>query len=295
MPIRAISFDLFDTLVDLEMEKLPEFELAGQRRRGTLPALYAALPENLRGSIDFETFGHALDTVDARLRATREAAGRELPTRERFAALLAHLRAGPRQALDARSAQHPAVAPNQPGPPTPPSGPTSPLALSDDHAEALALELTAVHMGEIQSRARALDDTPGVLRTLHERFPLAVCSNFSHSPTALRVLSEAGLDFAFHATVISEDVGYRKPHPEIFTQTARALGLPPSDILHVGDNLTADIQGATTAGMQTAWITRRIPNRDTALTRHLASGGLRPDHTITHLHELLETFPASRP
>lgn len=78
-------------------------------------------------------------------------------------------------------------------------------------------------------------------------------SNTGRTPgTVLRsVLSDFGLLKFFDVTLFSNEVGYLKPHPEIFRQASHALGVPPSRILHVGDDTTTDIEGARKAGMQT--------------------------------------------
>ena len=55
--------------------------------------------------------------------------------------------------------------------------------------------------------------------------------------------------------VISEVVGFAKPDPAIFALALQEIGNPaPSDVLFVGDNPVADIEGSKAAGMATAWI-----------------------------------------
>jgi HAD superfamily hydrolase (TIGR01509 family) len=78
--LKAVSFDLFDTLVDLHMETLPTFVHAGRERRGTHGALHAEIARVAETS--FEDFASRLADVDRDLRDSRE--GRELPTLERF-------------------------------------------------------------------------------------------------------------------------------------------------------------------------------------------------------------------
>jgi HAD superfamily hydrolase (TIGR01549 family) len=85
--IRGISFDLFDTLVDLSLESLPEFALGERSLRGTQALLFAALPPSAKARWGFASFVHR----DEALRSARSAGGRELPTLERFAALCADL------------------------------------------------------------------------------------------------------------------------------------------------------------------------------------------------------------
>ena len=45
-------------------------------------------------------------------------------------------------------------------------------------------------------------------------------------------------------------VGVGKPDPRVFQATIDALGLPPERILHVGDSVHFDVEGAAAVGMQ---------------------------------------------
>jgi putative hydrolase of the HAD superfamily len=54
----------------------------------------------------------------------------------------------------------------------------------------------------------------------------------------------------FDAIVVSVEVGFCKPAPEIFREAVRKLDLPSGNILHVGDSESEDVAGAVRAGMQ---------------------------------------------
>ena len=89
MPVRAVLFDLFDTLVDLDMQNLPTVEIRGQRFRSTHRALHEVIVQ--RADVDFESFADALRAVDHELRSRVYTEGRELTTVERFGALTRRL------------------------------------------------------------------------------------------------------------------------------------------------------------------------------------------------------------
>jgi len=82
MTIRAVVFDLFDTLVDLSMNDLPRIEIGGRFVPSTAGALHEVAAAY--ASVDFERFISVLTEVDRALRETRHARGLELPTLERF-------------------------------------------------------------------------------------------------------------------------------------------------------------------------------------------------------------------
>ena len=60
-----------------------------------------------------------------------------------------------------------------------------------------------------------------------------------------------GLASELDVQVWSEEVGARKPEPEIFIHALDRLGVDPVDALFVGDSLENDVQGAGDVGMTT--------------------------------------------
>jgi HAD superfamily hydrolase (TIGR01509 family) len=81
---------------------------------------------------------------------------------------------------------------------------------------------------------------------------LAVLSNTMRTPgLALRkVLALHGLLEPFAHLTFSDEVGVRKPAPEIFHLTLRRLGVPADRAVHVGDDPVLDVEGARAAGMR---------------------------------------------
>ena len=60
-----------------------------------------------------------------------------------------------------------------------------------------------------------------------------------------------GLADRFDVIVFSEEVGFRKPRPEIFLHALERLGVEPENAMFVGDRLDTDVQGAAQVGMAT--------------------------------------------
>jgi YjjG family noncanonical pyrimidine nucleotidase len=68
-------------------------------------------------------------------------------------------------------------------------------------------------------------------------------------------LAVSGLDAWFETIVISEEVGYPKPHPEIFRHACQTMKAPhTADVLMVGDSYESDIVGAHEFGIDTCWV-----------------------------------------
>jgi len=96
-------------------------------------------------------------------------------------------------------------------------------------------------------------EAKGLVRALNgEQFPVVVVSNTSRSGRAWKSFLETAGGFRLGTVLTSTDIGVRKPDPRIFKEAARWLGLPPREVLHVGDRWTADVEGARGAGMGAA-------------------------------------------
>jgi len=240
--IEAISFDLFETLVDGQLERLPRIEWNGQSIPSTAGVLHGHL--FTRHKIELAALLSVMHEVDRELRRPRWEAGRELPNQERFDAIIAR------------------------------------LGIDD---VAMAAELGALHLGMIRAHTTMPSHHPELLLRLRKRFRLALCSNFSHSPTAIRILEERGLRESFDVLAISDEIDVRKPERGIFDVVISRTGVSPENILHVGDRLGADVAGAAAAGMRTAWITRSVRDRDAALA---AFAGPTPDLEVSDLSDL---------
>jgi putative hydrolase of the HAD superfamily len=122
---------------------------------------------------------------------------------------------------------------------------------------ALARRLSSKHMELLR---RAVEIPPGhvdFLARLARRYPLALVSNFDHGATAREILRRDGAAAYFDPIVISDEHGWRKPHPSIFADTLATLGVAPEDALYVGDSVEDDIVGAKGAGLDIAWVNPR--------------------------------------
>jgi putative hydrolase of the HAD superfamily len=127
------------------------------------------------------------------------------------------------------------------------------------------------------------ENTEKLLRTLHGKYKLGIISNFAIPECVHELLKTHDLDKLFDAIVVSGAVNKRKPSPEIFEHTLKALGVSASETVFVGDTLDADIEGAKAVGMKAVYIKRRVEKVEQ----------VRPDQTIKSLSELpmaLERF-----
>ncbi len=102
---------------------------------------------------------------------------------------------------------------------------------------------------------RLYPDTLGTLDQLRARgLELGIVSNFdSRLFTVLRSLDLAD---RFDTVTISSLARAAKPAPAIFRLALDKHALDPDEVLHVGDHLREDVEGAEKAGLTGVWIDR---------------------------------------
>jgi len=120
-----------------------------------------------------------------------------------------------------------------------------PHGYGDQHVDAAFAEFYAAR-NEVECYADALP----ALERLAARFPLVSLSNGNAD------LERIGLARFFHFSISSRSFGKAKPAAEIFHAACAGLGLPPEQVLHIGDDPLTDVVGAGEAGLRCAWLNR---------------------------------------
>ncbi len=115
--------------------------------------------------------------------------------------------------------------------------------------------MRAFYMQCYQDNWRWIEHAENVLDVLIQTYPIGFLTN------GFRELQRAKADqFKLWSYtkyyVISEEVGYMKPSPEIFDYATKLVNFAPHEILYVGDSFTSDILGASNFGWKTAWFTK---------------------------------------
>ncbi len=99
-------------------------------------------------------------------------------------------------------------------------------------------------------------ETKDILKFLKSRdLTLGIVSNFDSRVYDLLTELEV-LDY-FDLIVISSQVGFAKPSPEIFQIALERGRLFPKEAIHVGDSLEEDLQGANAAGINPVLLDRK--------------------------------------
>jgi len=239
---RAVLFDLFGTVALFAQERLPLFEWQGKTTRSTMGTLRAVIEEKLP-SIPFAQFFAAMSAVNQELGELRNRDMREFSSAYRFTRVLLH------------------------------------VGLPEVTAtQQLGADLANAHMEVLAGATMVPPAHVSLLARVFPHYRVALISNFDHSLTARRIIERDGASLYFHHVVISEEHGWRKPHPRIFIDALNALNVSPSESLFVGDSPSDDIVGARQVGMDIAWVN--------ALDVPLPEKIPVPDYTVRAIPEL---------
>lgn len=105
-----------------------------------------------------------------------------------------------------------------------------------------------------------------VLRKLSRFYPIYCATNANRDMQELRLHYSDLLPYIQDIFTPGE-IGCEKPNLRFFKECSGLVGLPPADILFIGDSLTEDIHPAMSFGMSTMWfnpennsIRRKQPN-----------------------------------
>ncbi|MDN4604097.1 HAD family hydrolase [Paenibacillus sp. F6_3S_P_1C] len=78
--------------------------------------------------------------------------------------------------------------------------------------------------------------------------------------------------------ITSEDVRSYKPRSEMFDEAINRYGLQRDEVIHIGDSLVSDVQGAQNAGIKAVWLNRKGKSKPKQIT---------PDYECKDLADVL--------
>ena len=168
---RAVLFDLFDTLVHFDRDRLPLIHVNGRSVRSTAGHLHDVFRPHAP-DVDLPRFVDALLWSWQEAERLRAVDHREVPASRRFELLFQHLGLEPG-----------VIAPE-------------------------AVELLLQTHGRELSKASEFPPHHGpLLRRLARDYRLAVVSNFDYTPTARRILDAAGITELLGTIIVSDESG----------------------------------------------------------------------------------------
>lgn len=125
------------------------------------------------------------------------------------------------------------------------------LPVNADKAWQVSMAYRDLH----QANRQLVPGAGDLLEKLYCEYSLAIVTNNSSNEQHAK-LKHLGIAGHFKAIAISEEVGATKPDPRIYYAALDQLGCEPHEAVMVGDNFSADVQGARDAGVAAVWFNR---------------------------------------
>ncbi len=217
--IKAVSFDLWDTLVDDDSD---EAKRRAQGLRGKPEERRYLFWEALNRNepISEEQVNAAFDVADAAFNKVWKGHSITWKVADRLARALAELD----------------------------------RTLPDGDLAKLADDLGRM---EVEIPPDPIDGVLEGLEALSVRYKLCIVSDAIFTPAdgLRRIMDNHGLAKFFQGFAFSDEVGHSKPHADMFHSGARQLGVEVTEMVHVGDRDHNDIKGPQALGMKAVLFT----------------------------------------
>ena len=149
------------------------------------------------------------------------------------------------------------------------------LLESFGYAQSMAEEAFEVFY-KARSEVELYSDALTMLDQLSASFRLAAITNGNAD------LQYIGISLYFERVYAANLTLLEKPAPDMFHLCLQELDIPPSALLHIGDNPVTDIFGAQAAGVQTLWFNQYNTDWPERLNR--------PDYEVNALSEIVALF-----
>lgn len=224
MTIKAVTFDLWDTIVDDDSDEALRAEQGlrskrDERRFQIWEALNDVKP------IDYGRVALAYDTAEAGFNVVWKECHINWTIAQRIRVVLAGLKRQVTEAVFDR--------------------------LVEGHARM-----------EVDISPNPIDGIQQALQELSTRYKLCIVSDSIVTPgTGLReILDKHGLKQYFSGFAFSDEVGHSKPHPAMFKSASKQLGVDLDEIVHIGDRDHNDVKGPHAVGAKAILFTATRPD-----------------------------------
>jgi HAD superfamily hydrolase (TIGR01549 family) len=241
---KVFIFDLFDTLIDFNRSRLPEFSIGGEKHNSTFTPVYKVFEKYYQG-YDRDKFHDSFVESYEKFQQLKSIDNKEFYNGERFKILMKNLG----------------------------------IELTSDGAPVID-EMVKAHMKSLSSTMEFPEENRDALDFIFDKNNrMAIISNFDYAPSAYMLLNKFDIRKYFERVVISVEIGWRKPRPEIFLKALELLNLASGDALYVGDNYHADVVGAKSVGMDVIWINRK--------DERIYDQKYHPNHTVSKFTDII--------
>jgi FMN phosphatase YigB (HAD superfamily) len=239
----AFLFDLFGTLITFDVTALPEIVVDGRPIRSTL-GRWRDFADRMLPGVGIDALARAVLGASVELDRERIERHVEFSSRERF-----------RRALGR-------------------------LGIDGPEAAETAARFARAHMSGIADATRFPSEHGRVLDEACRRGPVGIVTNFDDASTAYAILARHDILRRVRSVVVSDAVGFRKPHPVLARIALHELGVGDgAAAVMVGDHVSEDVGLAAAVGIDAIWIDARGAGT--------TAGQPVPGHVVRTLPEIL--------
>lgn len=118
--------------------------------------------------------------------------------------------------------------------------------------EALIESLAHGYLSTSPNKASLLPGAIEVLEYLDKKYALHIITNGFSEVQHIKI-NNSGLKPFFKNIIVSDEIGMKKPQPEIFMHALQLSGGEQSNTAMIGDSLFTDIEGARNVGIDTIY------------------------------------------
>lgn len=135
-------------------------------------------------------------------------------------------------------------------------------------------------MDHLAQASFLFDGAEDLIKTLSKKYRMVIVTNGLTRVQKYRI-RESVIATYFERVIISEEIGYAKPNPMIFTVGLKGIELPlKAEMVIIGDSMTSDIPGGINYGIDTILYN---PNN-----KEYLDAGISPTYEVYSLESLYE-------
>jgi putative hydrolase of the HAD superfamily len=154
----------------------------------------------------------------------------------------------------------------------------------NDRHKYIAAAVMAYHEEKVKS-IRLYDDVEECLRKLKK---LSIKTSIITDGIPIKQYEKIlrlKIDRKIDLIVISDEIGFKKPNPELFSYWLRKSGIKGNETIYIGDRIDKDIIPANINNINTAYI-HRGGKYDIPVNKTNSNTSMKPDFEIYSLNEL---------
>ena len=156
------------------------------------------------------------------------------------------------------------------------------------------LQVGSTYMQRYADHWRTIPGAADIVRRVADRVPVGLITNGFAEVQRRKLDAFPEITHPMQAVIISEEVGYMKPHPALF-DAARQASKTDGPILYVGDSFQSDVRGALRAGWSVVWYRPEYAADEPAdsnalsalVSRHTAQAHAHIVRTLAELENLI--------